>query len=452
MRLCWRPPDLSLGRARGGHQKKSFPTPLKTEIMPPRTFIPLLRICVCDYSTKIHSIDGCPLESVLEKLSAITILMTMAQDKIRIMISSRCKTSFLYKGKSQPLSKVREDLKKELLTCALFGKLLLEVWINEDAPPAGLEKNLWDHCLWQAQEADVFIVIYNGDAGWPNGKAGNGICHEELEAALNDSRAKIRVVELSPLVPLTKDGEGDRCSRFRDFVTKQLPFYGVEATTGEAIIQRCKEAIHQCLVDLVKLGGEEAQKARFYTGEALNWSRLSFHDRREQMRRALTQSLLDSNGVNLGRETIALRLKGQDKSVLLRCDAIPAAWSVAGARELVGQPFLRDHELVDQMKEQKLCGPVHVILCHRTVTERQAVGMVGCPDVTVLAPPFGIFLADNIQKTQLLLIKNCRDVTSTRRGIQGAIQWLETTGEAEHLMTRAAARTKILGVIQEQLK
>lgn len=134
---------------------------------------------------------------------------------------------------------------------------------------------------------------------------------------------------------------------------------------------------------------------------------------------------------------------------MLRCDAIPAAWSVAGARELVGQPFLRDHELVENMAKRGLCGPVHIILCHRTVTERQAIGMIGCPDVTVLAPPFGVFLADNIQKTQFLFIKNCRDETSTRRGLHGAIQWLEETDEGDQLMSRASSRTKILQVIKQ---
>ena len=92
---------------------------------------------------------------------------------------------------------------------------------------------------------------------------------------------------------------------------------------------------------------------------------------------------------------------------------------------------------------------MHFIPCHRTVTERQAVGRVGCPDVTVLAPPFGVFLADNIQKTQFLLIKNCRDVASTRRGIHGAIQWLESTDEGNLLLARAAARARILAVIKE---
>jgi len=59
--------------------------------------------------------------------------------------------------------------------------------------------------------------------------------------------------------------------------------------------------------------------------------------------------------------------------------------TVASAREMDGRPFLRDHELVGKMGDH-IQGPVHVIACHKGVTENQAVGLLGFPDATIVTP------------------------------------------------------------------
>ena len=43
-----------------------------------------------------------------------------------------------------------------------------------------------------------------------------------------------------------------------------------------------------------------------------------------------------------------------------KSDCIPAALSTAAARELVGQPFLRDHIIANDLPK-RVGGPVHVI-------------------------------------------------------------------------------------------
>ena len=71
------------------------------------------------------------------------------------------------------------------------------------------------------------------------------------------------------------------------------------------------------------------------------------------------------------------------------CDSIPASMSTVSARELVGQPFLRDHERISCWRPT-LCTPVHVIACQKGVAEAQAVRQLGFPDANVVKAPFGI--------------------------------------------------------------
>ena len=53
----------------------------------------------------------------------------------------------------------------ELEAAELFGQRLFQVWINEDAPPASGDDG-WDACMKQVDDADVVLVLYNGNAGW----------------------------------------------------------------------------------------------------------------------------------------------------------------------------------------------------------------------------------------------------------------------------------------------
>jgi len=67
-------------------------------------------------------------------------------------------------------------------------------------------------------------------------------------------------------------------------------------------------------------------------------------------------------------------------------------------------------------------GPVHLIACHKSVTEAQARTMLGFPNATVVSAPFGIYVVDPVQSIQLILVAQCRDETSTRLGVQGMVR------------------------------
>jgi hypothetical protein len=128
--------------------------------------------------------------------------------------------------------------------------------------------------------------------------------------------------------------------------------------------------------------------------------------------------------------------------VLAVCDAIPASFSVAQAREMVGQPFLRDHLLAPRLKG--VAGPVHFIACHKAVTEAQAIRQLGYPDVTVVSPPFGVYVADEVQKIQMVFLRDCKDATTTRSRVDEAREWLDRSQEAPELRRRAHERALIV--------
>ena len=125
---------------------------------------------------------------------------------------------------------------------------------------------------------------------------------------------------------------------------------------------------------------------------------------------------------------------------------MPAAFSIGPAKEMVGQPFLRDHEL-DNVLTKGSSGPVHIIACHKTATESQAIKLLGFPDATVVTAPFGVFVADNVQKVQFAFIANCRDETNIRHGVQRFFAWLAQSGEEAFVAKRAEARSRIVHAI-----
>jgi hypothetical protein len=113
---------------------------------------------------------------------------------------------------------------------------------------------------------------------------------------------------------------------------------------------------------------------------------------------------------------------------------------------LVGQPFLHDHEKANQLRTD-VGGPIHLILCHRSATESQAAKLLGFPDATIVSPPFGVFVADPVQQVQFAFIKECRDESTTRHGIQRFFEWLSQSGEEANVVRRAKHRAIVVRAI-----
>src|SRR5690242_5428955 len=233
--------------------------------------------------------------------------------RIRVMISSRSKQTFPYKRKTTSLlSEVREDLAALIQAEPLFEQPLFDPWINE--PAAASTKDIWDECMAQAQKADILIVIYSGDAGWAKEGGEVGICHAELEKGLNSAREKVRVLQIEPLVPLRKGPDGQRDRLFREFVQRQQLFTGAPCKTGEGLITLCRLTLREAVAHMVRLGVREASRGKFYTGEALDWTRLDFRARQQKMETILTETLLQryKGGRLHGLSGVTLEVLGKD--------------------------------------------------------------------------------------------------------------------------------------------
>ena len=289
-------------------------------------------------------------------------------NKLRVMISSRCNDTFPPGGSGRTLTDIRRDLKKAIEAEKPFGKKTFEVWINEDSPPKGGTWDSWDTCIQAVRDCDILLVLSNGNAGWANAAGDIGICHAELATGLSCAPGKVWLISLGDIsCPAT--AEGMRNKRFQEFVGTQSLFRGGVVKTENDLKKRVKEALHDAVVDLVQKGVVEASRGKFHSGAALDWDRLDFESRRVQMRTIIRDVLQGRSGSKPDGDNDVVDIGG--KEMLLVADAIPAAMSISAAREKVGQPFLHDHLLIGSLKGSR-GGPVHIIACHKGVTETQA--------------------------------------------------------------------------------
>ena len=375
----------------------------------------------------------------------------MAFRKLNLMISSRCDVEFPFDADDAvPLTKLRKQLKREIEAEKYLGNPLINnVWINEEESGSGSETS-WDECMKQAANCDLFLSIIDGQAGWqkghPENPSGIGICHAEFETAYSSSPGKVRVMSL-----LTRDREENiRPGPDRDFLDAISAADLLESrrvTTKDDFINRAKSIVREMVLEAANEGAKVLSSSGANTGLALDWSRMNFQNRQKAISDTIHHALFRRARAKEVGDYISVPISGQP--ILFVPSAIPAAFSVSAAREMVGQPFLNDHELADILP-RKGGGPVHVIGCHKGVTEKQAMSILGFPDATIIAGNFGVYVADNIQKIQICLIANCTDPNSTKHGLQRLFDWLERTGEAEYLSKRSSSRARILRAIAKE--
>src|SRR5262245_16931185 len=121
-----------------------------------------------------------------------------SSSKIKVMLSSRCDDMFPRESSTASrLADVRIKMKKEIESVVVLGEHLYEVWVDEEASE-NAELDAWSECLRQARECDIFIAIYNGNAGWTGqgSSASTGICHAEFLTAYSASPAKTYLVDI----------------------------------------------------------------------------------------------------------------------------------------------------------------------------------------------------------------------------------------------------------------
>lgn len=369
----------------------------------------------------------------------------MPIDKVRVMISSRCRDYATSGGASFALQALRQRLKKRIDAETVFGERTFQCFTNEHEPAKAATSDVWEACLREIRRSHIVIALYNGDAGWSSELSDDGICHAELNEALYSGRGRTYIVQLPP----TAKPVDARDRRFRARFDKELQFTGPPATTEDAAFDLVLQTLAEATADLTRAGAGLIRKESYSLGEALDWSRLGYAERKATMEAACLAALVErspaATGPVDGRHAV-VHVGGAD---LLFCvHAIPAATSLSAARELVGRPFLADHVHLQAAPDAH--GPVHVIACHRGATEKQATDLLGFPDATVVSTSFGVYVVDPVQRIQIVLLANCRDRTTTRYAVQRLFDWLDRSDQEEAMVMHAKSRARIVRVIQHE--
>lgn len=382
----------------------------------------------------------------------------MPQAKLSLMLSSRSDNSAVRDadGNEMKLAVVRRELKKEIEAETFFGARLLTVWVNEEEV-RGYEPTSWEDCVAQAVSCDIFISLFDGSAGWSDekGNPGIGICHAEFEAAHSASPQKVAVVHMRSA---KVSSAADRS--FLASLTKANPFKVFAGTAGrqttkQELVTEVKKTVREMLLRAAHEGTRQFKRSGPNLGQALDWSRLSYQERANAIRAVITGSLEGRPRSTSLPPNAVIEIDGQP--TLLVPHAVPGPFGVSMAREMAGQPFLRDHTIIDLIagklpNSDEVAGPVHLIGCSKSVTEAQAISLLGFPDATIIVDRFGVYVADELQKIQLCLIAGCSDPSSTKHGIQRFFDWLERSGEQAFLAKRARSRRAIVDAIIAQAR
>jgi hypothetical protein len=216
--------------------------------------------------------------------------------------------------------------------------------------------------------------------------------------------------------------------------------------------KQIKLAVVKAVAELAKTGSEEGRKGRYYLGSPLGWSRMTYPQRKKEMEgviRHYLAKLPKAAGDPDSADPLQLALAGE--KVLVAVHAVPAGFGTPEARELVGRPFLRDHEMQFSGADGAV-GPVHVIACHKTCTEGQINSFMGHPDLFTVQVPFGFFVADLVSFVQTFFLNACRDETSTRIAVRRMLDWIEQSGEMSRIVARGRSRRTILEVVAKEIQ
>jgi hypothetical protein len=367
-------------------------------------------------------------------------------ERLRVMVSSRSLVKVFDAG--EPLSAVRTRLQRWLhsLRWTSGGRVagrdepFFDVWIHEDEAGLAADRSTYQISLDEIGKADIVLVLYTGEAGSATEGTTLGICHAELQAAVARRPEMVFMIRLLPLKSDTRKLDVE----FRRYVDG-LSLFQKDARDEAELHAVAASLVQNVVVRLASRGSVSASR-KLDRGEALQWSSLGLAERRERIRGSLARWLdVRPPAADVSPPLFVLSLAGRD--VLVRLAAIPGAASEPAAREMVGQPFLRDHQNAPLLARHRLIGPLHVVACHRTVTEGQAAKMLGTPDSMVVASDFGIFAADHVQKIQVALLARCTDDAATGVVVRRFREWLEQSGEGRRVIERADARRRILAAV-----
>jgi len=140
----------------------------------------------------------------------------------------------------------------------------------------------------------------------------------------------------------------ERDVRFQKFVEKEQLYSGAPTASEREVITNVRLTLVEAVSLLTRGGAGLLRKDSYALGQALEWSKLDYRARKLAMESACLDALAERQRRprDMKIETTTVRVKVGKSEILFLAHTIPAAVSVAAARELVGKPFLADYQHV----------------------------------------------------------------------------------------------------------
>jgi hypothetical protein len=366
--------------------------------------------------------------------------------KLKIFISSKNNDKVEINGKKgDSLTEIRKNVKKELEAIKLFGKDFIDIRINEDFG-ATTSTDSYNKCLEEVREADFCIALYSGAAGWAPAGIDLGICHAELDVAMNISTRKTAIIDISKYFN-TSPSDPDEVKRnalLSQYLSDQNTFNNPlklskanETTDGfkAELLASIKNIIYKHLGDRIELSN-----IYFNLGGnnkiSLNWKKLKYSDRNKN----ITTLVSD-----------LLAISPDFKDFVCTAFSIPDNMSVEDAKSFTGRPFLKDQDLITIPKKgtPAKVGPIHFIGVYGNATELQVKSLIGFPDISAIKDDFGIYVWEQNTHVQLIFLTECKTPESVKSKFLLFNNWCRSNGEYSNICKRAEARFHILKSINE---
>jgi hypothetical protein len=357
--------------------------------------------------------------------------------KIRVFLSSRVHSGFVGLNKDFTLTDLRQYLRENLEAEELLEEEVFEVITNETSFEGDFSKNSFDNCMDTMRSCDIIIVLYNKEAGWfPENLDVNGICHEEFLIAVNEFSGMTWAMDLSSYFELPEEGiekaKNDAfISDFELYSRHREEISGLDTVEGlkAKILKQTKSYLLTAIEKSIATRKEEVMAANDF-GSTLDWSKLTYHERQSEM-----ISLLE----------LTYKSIPAFEKTIKAYHAIPDNMSVADARNLIGRPFIEEHELIKDREEDS--GVIHFVAVYGSATELQVKNLVGYPDLVVIKGSFGFYLWEKNRHIQMFFLTKCINHQTIRRRLSQLTNWLRISREQLKIVRRAMARYSILNAI-----
>ena len=365
--------------------------------------------------------------------------------KFKIFISSRNNDRvYINKNYGDNLTEIRKYIKEELEKTMVLDRLFLDIVINEDFG-SDSSTDSYNTCLQQIRKSDFVIALFNGSAGWAPDGIDMGICHAELNEALNISKNKTAIIDVSEFFSIAgiKDKEIELNELFKEYLIdlnvfknplkltkKKLSMDGFKkellTSLKNVIFNHLKSRLNLSNLYL-NIGGNSKI--------SLNWKKLKYTDRNQQITQIL-EELVSKNPAF-----------SEFVSVV---HSVPDNMSVEDAKAFTGRPFLKDQDVIISMKiENNHMGPIHFIGVYGNATELQVKALIGFPDITTIKEDFGIYVWEQNTHVQLVVLSECRNPEAVKSKFLLFNNWCQSNDEYSNIRNRAKARHHILSSINE---